>query len=211
MSSFHLTVHSAVELRNGEMYRGRLVEAEDNMSCQLSGIVLTGKDGKVTSLEQVCVSPAPVACLSYLSLPLAVHVLHSMLNPFVSQLLAGQPRPLHDSAGHAQARTHVQPHRPQARFARAAVHKPSEKLACVGAFLFRALRVHHMLALFVHAPQTRLRILLLYFLFWRALTVWHQVFFAARVLASTAAVAAGAGVACGVVESACDVNCCCAD
>ena len=45
----------AVELRNGEMYRGRLVEAEDNMSCQLSGIVLTGKDGKVTSLEQVCV------------------------------------------------------------------------------------------------------------------------------------------------------------
>ncbi len=44
-----------VELRNGEMYRGRLVEAEDNMSCQLSGIVLTGKDGKVTSLEQVYV------------------------------------------------------------------------------------------------------------------------------------------------------------
>jgi small nuclear ribonucleoprotein D3 len=52
-----LQTHSqAVELRNGEMYRGRLVEAEDNMSCQLSGIVLTGKDGKVTSLEQVCVS-----------------------------------------------------------------------------------------------------------------------------------------------------------
>ena len=48
-----LTTLCAVELRNGEMYRGRLVEAEDNMSCQLSGIVLTGKDGKVASLEQV--------------------------------------------------------------------------------------------------------------------------------------------------------------
>ena len=42
-----------MELRNGEMYRGRLVEAEDNMSCQLSGIELTGKDSKVASLEQV--------------------------------------------------------------------------------------------------------------------------------------------------------------
>ena len=86
---FHLTITAAVELRNGEMYRGRLVEAEDNMSCQLSGIVLTGKDGKVTSLEQVCVSPAPVACLSYLSLPLAVHVLHSMLNPLCRSYLRG--------------------------------------------------------------------------------------------------------------------------
>ena len=82
---------------------------------------------------------------------------------FVWQLLAGQPRALHDFARYAQARAHVQPHRPQARFARAAVHKPSEKLACVGAVVFRALRVHPMLALFVHAPQTRLRISLLYF------------------------------------------------
>ena len=52
-SIFRVANIPAVELRNGEMYRGRLVEAEDNMSCQLSGIVLTGKDGKVTSLEQV--------------------------------------------------------------------------------------------------------------------------------------------------------------
>ena len=42
-----------IELKSGEMYRGRLVEAEDNMNCQLSNITMTAKDGRVSALEQV--------------------------------------------------------------------------------------------------------------------------------------------------------------
>jgi small nuclear ribonucleoprotein (snRNP)-like protein len=69
----------AVELRNGEMYRGRLVEAEDNMSCQLSGIVLTGKDGKVTSLEQVYEAPLGRRCRAVFILTSALPTRHLTL------------------------------------------------------------------------------------------------------------------------------------
>mmetsp|Transcript_1880 Transcript_1880/g.5228 ORF Transcript_1880/g.5228 Transcript_1880/m.5228 type:complete len:120 (-) Transcript_1880:51-410(-) len=42
-----------VELKNGEVYRGLLLEAEDNMNCQLSNISMTARDGRVSNLEQV--------------------------------------------------------------------------------------------------------------------------------------------------------------
>eukprot|EP00698_Gefionella_okellyi_P018268 TRINITY_DN5459_c0_g1_i1.p1 TRINITY_DN5459_c0_g1~~TRINITY_DN5459_c0_g1_i1.p1 ORF type:complete len:117 (+),score=7.26 TRINITY_DN5459_c0_g1_i1:70-420(+) len=42
----------SVELKSGEIYRGQLVESEDNMNCQLQGIMRTGKDGRVTSIER---------------------------------------------------------------------------------------------------------------------------------------------------------------
>jgi len=42
-----------VELRNGELYRGHLASVEDSMNCQLTGVVHTGRDGKVTKLEHV--------------------------------------------------------------------------------------------------------------------------------------------------------------
>ena len=35
------------------MYRGKLVEAEDNMNCQLSDITVTYRDGKAAQLENV--------------------------------------------------------------------------------------------------------------------------------------------------------------
>ncbi len=38
---------------SGEMYRGKLVEAEDNMNCQLTDIVYTARDGRVTQLDAV--------------------------------------------------------------------------------------------------------------------------------------------------------------
>jgi len=40
-----------LELKSGEVYRGRLEEAEDNMNCQLSGITLTHRDGSSDPLE----------------------------------------------------------------------------------------------------------------------------------------------------------------
>merc|ERR1712048_773888 len=42
-----------LETLTGEVYRGKLLEAEDNMNCQLSQITMTARDGKVSQLEQV--------------------------------------------------------------------------------------------------------------------------------------------------------------
>ena len=43
----------SVELVTGEVYRGTLVEMEDNMNCQLENLTVTAKDGQVTKLERV--------------------------------------------------------------------------------------------------------------------------------------------------------------
>ena len=37
----------------GEVYRGRLVEAEDNMNCQMQGVNVTYRDGRVAQLENI--------------------------------------------------------------------------------------------------------------------------------------------------------------
>eukprot|EP00920_Eleutheroschizon_duboscqi_P007934 GHVT01018382.1.p1 GENE.GHVT01018382.1~~GHVT01018382.1.p1 ORF type:complete len:144 (+),score=10.74 GHVT01018382.1:241-672(+) len=42
-----------VESKSGQVHRGTLENAEDNMNCLLSGVTLTQRDGKVLSLEQV--------------------------------------------------------------------------------------------------------------------------------------------------------------
>lgn len=42
-----------VQLKNGEEYRGTLLEAEDTMNCQLKEVILTGRDGRISKLEQV--------------------------------------------------------------------------------------------------------------------------------------------------------------
>ncbi|KAJ4806222.1 Small nuclear ribonucleoprotein family protein [Rhynchospora pubera] len=42
-----------VELKTGELYRGSLIECEDNWNCQLESITYTSKDGKVSQLEHV--------------------------------------------------------------------------------------------------------------------------------------------------------------
>jgi small nuclear ribonucleoprotein D3 len=40
-----------IELKTGEVYRGQLVEAEDNMNCQLANITYTARDGQRSTLE----------------------------------------------------------------------------------------------------------------------------------------------------------------
>lgn len=42
-----------LETSTGEVYRGKLLEAEDNMNCQMQNITLTARDGRVTQVEQV--------------------------------------------------------------------------------------------------------------------------------------------------------------
>mmetsp|Transcript_17031 Transcript_17031/g.19018 ORF Transcript_17031/g.19018 Transcript_17031/m.19018 type:complete len:109 (+) Transcript_17031:3-329(+) len=39
------------ELKSGEVYRGQLVEAEDNMNIQMRNITVTHRDGKQTKIE----------------------------------------------------------------------------------------------------------------------------------------------------------------
>eukprot|EP01089_Gocevia_fonbrunei_P004307 TRINITY_DN1432_c0_g1_i2.p2 TRINITY_DN1432_c0_g1~~TRINITY_DN1432_c0_g1_i2.p2 ORF type:complete len:142 (+),score=13.09 TRINITY_DN1432_c0_g1_i2:40-465(+) len=42
-----------IELVTGEIYRGQLIETEDNMNCQMGNIIYTARDGRVSNLEQV--------------------------------------------------------------------------------------------------------------------------------------------------------------
>jgi small nuclear ribonucleoprotein (snRNP)-like protein len=44
-----------VELKSGEIYRGELVDAEDNWNCQLKDVTATGRDGRVAQLEHIFV------------------------------------------------------------------------------------------------------------------------------------------------------------
>lgn len=44
-----------MELKNGEILRGELHEAEDNWNVQLSNVTATGRDGKVTHIEHIFV------------------------------------------------------------------------------------------------------------------------------------------------------------
>ena len=36
-----------------QLYRGTLQEAEDNMNCSMTNVTMTGRDGSITTLEQV--------------------------------------------------------------------------------------------------------------------------------------------------------------
>eukprot|EP01123_Difflugia_compressa_P007737 TRINITY_DN2139_c0_g1_i1.p1 TRINITY_DN2139_c0_g1~~TRINITY_DN2139_c0_g1_i1.p1 ORF type:complete len:128 (-),score=38.17 TRINITY_DN2139_c0_g1_i1:285-668(-) len=40
-----------IELKSGEVYRGKLEEAEDNMNCTLSAITMTARDGSTQPLD----------------------------------------------------------------------------------------------------------------------------------------------------------------
>mmetsp|Transcript_28796 Transcript_28796/g.58842 ORF Transcript_28796/g.58842 Transcript_28796/m.58842 type:complete len:117 (-) Transcript_28796:247-597(-) len=50
----------SVEIKNGEVYRGTLKEAEDTMNCYLDNVTLTAPDGRVSKLEQVYIRGSQV-------------------------------------------------------------------------------------------------------------------------------------------------------
>ncbi|KAI7738744.1 hypothetical protein M8C21_033858, partial [Ambrosia artemisiifolia] len=49
-----------VELKSGEVYRGSLVECEDNWNSQVENVTFTAKDGKVSQLEHVFIRGSKV-------------------------------------------------------------------------------------------------------------------------------------------------------
>ncbi|CAN1163131.1 Small nuclear ribonucleoprotein SmD3b [Linum perenne] len=49
-----------VELKSGELYRGSMLECEDNWNCQLENITYTAKDGKISQLEHVFIRGSKV-------------------------------------------------------------------------------------------------------------------------------------------------------
>ena len=55
-----------IELKTGEMYRGRLDEAEDNMNVQMSEITMTSRDGSKHPLEHAFLRGSQI---TYLILP----------------------------------------------------------------------------------------------------------------------------------------------
>ena len=52
-----------VETISGEVFRGKLIEAEDNMNCQLAGITATSRDGRVYNLENMFVRGSKIRFL----------------------------------------------------------------------------------------------------------------------------------------------------
>ncbi len=44
-----------IEMKNGQIYRGKLQETEETMNCALKDVTSTARDGKVSKLEQVYV------------------------------------------------------------------------------------------------------------------------------------------------------------
>ncbi|XP_015792254.1 small nuclear ribonucleoprotein Sm D3 [Tetranychus urticae] len=52
-----------VETTNGEVFRGKLIEAEDNMNVMMSQITATSRDGKVTSLETIFIRGSKIRFL----------------------------------------------------------------------------------------------------------------------------------------------------
>jgi len=49
-----------VETTTGEVYRGKLVEAEDNMNSQMSSVTVTHRDGRVAQLEHIYIRGSKV-------------------------------------------------------------------------------------------------------------------------------------------------------
>lgn len=49
--------------RTGEVYRGKLIEAEDNMNCQMNQITVTYRDGRMASLENVYIRGSKIRFL----------------------------------------------------------------------------------------------------------------------------------------------------
>ncbi|KAK6620593.1 small nuclear ribonucleoprotein Sm D3 [Polyplax serrata] len=51
------------ETITGEVYRGKLIEAEDNMNCQMTTCSVTYRDGKVAQLENVYIRGSKIRFL----------------------------------------------------------------------------------------------------------------------------------------------------
>merc|ERR1711990_703146 len=48
------------EAKTGEVFRGQLLEAEDNMNCYIGSVTTTARDGRTSKLEQVAIRGSQV-------------------------------------------------------------------------------------------------------------------------------------------------------
>ena len=51
------------ETITGEVYRGKLIEAEDNMNCQMTAVTVTYRDGRVAQLENIYIRGSKIRFL----------------------------------------------------------------------------------------------------------------------------------------------------
>lgn len=51
------------ETITGEVYRGKLIEAEDNMNCQMTQVNVTYRDGRTSNLENVYIRGSKIRFL----------------------------------------------------------------------------------------------------------------------------------------------------
>ncbi|EDS45466.1 small nuclear ribonucleoprotein SM D3 [Culex quinquefasciatus] len=51
------------ETITGEVYRGKLIEAEDNMNCQMTQLTVTFRDGRTANLENVYIRGSKIRFL----------------------------------------------------------------------------------------------------------------------------------------------------
>ncbi|KAF5394305.1 Small nuclear ribonucleoprotein D3 polypeptide [Paragonimus heterotremus] len=52
-----------LETVNGEVFRGKLVEAEDNMNIHMTEIIMTARDGRTSNLQQVYIRGSKIRFL----------------------------------------------------------------------------------------------------------------------------------------------------
>jgi small nuclear ribonucleoprotein (snRNP)-like protein len=99
-----------VELKTGEVFRGKLDEAEDNMNVHLSNCTKTAKDGRVSTLSKC----APPPALRARDPPRrsapdgACRGLTPRRARRTQLLFARQPRALHGAARHFEERALLQ-------------------------------------------------------------------------------------------------------
>uniref|UniRef100_A0A453JCR1 Small nuclear ribonucleoprotein Sm D3 n=1 Tax=Aegilops tauschii subsp. strangulata TaxID=200361 RepID=A0A453JCR1_AEGTS len=96
-----------VELKTGEVYRGSMIECEDNWNCQIENITFTAK------VFTSSFSPPSPPSFSWSHLEISCGVVGRQGVAAGARLHQGQQGQVHDHPRHAQERTHVQAPRGQ--------------------------------------------------------------------------------------------------
>ncbi|KAL1285993.1 Small nuclear ribonucleoprotein Sm [Trichinella pseudospiralis] len=73
-----------LETNTGEVFRGKLLEAEDNMNCNMTDVTITYRDGQVAQMDQVYIRGSKIRFL----------ILPDMLKnaPMFKTMLKGVPK-----------------------------------------------------------------------------------------------------------------------
>ncbi|KAI1113720.1 Sm-like ribonucleoprotein [Nemania sp. NC0429] len=78
-----------LEITSGQTYRGKLLEAEDNMNVQLKDITVTARDGRVSHLDQVYIRGSHVR---FFIVPDMLKLVNPHPHPITASLAAHESR-----------------------------------------------------------------------------------------------------------------------